>query len=537
MPGFYDAIVQTITDERHLAAWRRGAVIAGTAVVVLGVVIDIVDFLQMRAMGMTGPEDGPGGMDGAMWTGMLLLVVGLAATAWGLNMPAMLTARIETSKRWRVRSLDSGPLTARHLALAGILVVATVIDVMKPATLAFVAPGAAAEYHLSPRLVALWWPLCALTGTVVGSLIWGRLADRCGRKPSLYLATLFFAGTAMCGTMPSFGWNLVVCFLMGAAAGGLLPLVFTLMAEVLPTVHRGWLSVLVGGAGTVGGYLAASGAAYLLEPAFGWRILWLIGLPTGIVLILLIRYIPESPRHLLLHGRSAEAEAVLERFQARLEEAPPEEAAGTAGRLRDLARPPNSRRLVGLSLYGIGWGLVNFGFVTWLPTILREVGMSTAQANLLLSRSALLAVPGVALMVWCYARWRTNLVLGVGALGIAVSLFAIGLLQPHAGIGAGLLVASLGLLLAMLGGSNATLAVYSAEVFPTSLRATGAGFVAGSSKFGGVLGPPMVAAIVSLSPGLLGPAWALAAPLAVAGLVLWSNAPQTGGLVLEEIAK
>jgi MFS transporter, putative metabolite:H+ symporter len=79
--------------------------------------------------------------------------------------------------------------------------------------------------------------------------------------------------------------------------------------------------------------------------------------------------------------------------------------------------------------------------------------------------------------------------------------------------------------------------VYSAEVFPTSLRATGSGFIAGSGKLGGVLGPPVVAAIFSLSPGLLGPAWALAVPLAAAGLVLWSSGPQTGGLALEDIAR
>jgi MFS transporter, putative metabolite:H+ symporter len=514
---------------------RTAALVAGTVVVVLSVVIDVVDFVQMRASGMS--MTGPAGMDAAMWLGMLLALSGLAAAVWGLDMPSMLTARTDTSRTWRVHSLDTGPLTPRHVGLAAILVVAMIIDVMKPATLAFVAPGAAAEYHLSPAFVALWWPLCALTGTVVGSLFWGRLADRCGRRSSLYLATLFFAGTAMCGTMPSFGWNLVICFLMGMSAGGMLPLIFTLMAEVLPTVHRGWLSVLVGGAGTVGGYLAASGAAVLLEPDFGWRALWLIGLPTGLFLILLIRYIPESPRHLVLHGRVAEAKIVLERFQARLEEGAPDDAGQTAGHLRNLTRRPHSERLMGLSLYALGWGLVNFGFVTWLPTILRGIGLSGAQANLLLSRSALIAVTGVALMVWFYAKWRTNLVLAVGALGIAVALFAIGLIDPRAGIPASLLVAALGLLLAMLGGSNAVLAVYSAEVFPTSLRATGAGLIAGSSKFGGVLGPPMMAAIFSLSPGLLGPAWALAVPLAAAGLVLWSNAPQTGGLPLEEISR
>lgn len=520
-----------------MAAWQAAALVVGTVVVALGVAIDVVDFVQMRTMGMAGPMDGPAGMDGTMWAGMVLVLSGLAAATWGLDIPSMLTTRIETSTTWRVRSLDAGPLTPRHVTLASILIVAMVIDVMKPATLAFVAPGAAAEYHLAPSFVALWWPLCALTGTVVGSLLWGRLADRCGRRPSLYLATLFFVGTAMCGTMPSFSWNLVVCFLMGMSAGGMLPLIFTLMAEVLPTVHRGWLSVLVGGAGTVGGYLTASGAAFLLEPIFGWRVLWLIGLPTGLFLILLIQFIPESPRHLVLHGRAAEANVVLKRFQARLEEAAADDAGHTAGHLRNLTRRPHSDRLVGLGLYAVGWGLVNFGFITWLPTILRGIGLTGGQANLLLSRSALLAVPGVALMVWCYARWRTNLVLAAGALGIALALCIIGLIGSSAELPGSALVAALGLLLAMIGGSNAALAVYSAEVFPTSLRATGAGLIAASSKFGGVLGPPVVAAIFSLSPGLLGPAVVLALPLAAAGLVLWSNAPQTRGVALEEISR
>jgi putative MFS transporter len=516
---------------------RSVAVVGGTLLVVLGDVIDVVEFARMRTAGMPATMDGVGGMDGTMWLAMVTIVAGFAAVVWGLDVPSMLRRPVESSRALRVRSLDASPLLGRHLALSAILVAAIVIDVMKPATLAFVSPGAAAEYHLSPRFVALWWPLCALTGTVVGSLIWGRLADRTGRKPSLYLATLFFAATAMCGTMPSFSWNLLVCFLMGASAGGMLPLVFTLMAELLPTAHRGWLSVLVGGCGTVGGYFAASGAAYLLEPVFGWRILWLVGLPTGLLLLVLIRWIPESPRHLLRWGRRAEADAVLRRFGAHMEAAPAEDAGHGGARALDLLRRPYSGRLAGLGMYALGWGLVNFGFLTWLPTILRGVGMSGGQTNLLLSQSSLVAIPGVALMVWFYARWRTNLALAVGALGISATLFAIGSLQPHAGTASSLLVPSLGFLLAALGGSNAALSVYSAEVFPTSLRATGAGLIAGSSKLGGVLGPPIVASIFGLAPGLLGPAWALALPLAMAGLVLWSSGQQTAGLALEEISR
>ena len=61
--------------------------------------------------------------------------------------------------------------------------------------------------------------------------------------------------------MPSFGWNLAMCFLMGASAGGLLPITFTLMAETIPAAHRGWLLVALGGIGTSAGYLLAAGAA------------------------------------------------------------------------------------------------------------------------------------------------------------------------------------------------------------------------------------------------------------------------------------
>ncbi|WP_415206822.1 hypothetical protein [Rudaea sp.] len=57
-----------------------------------------------------------------------------------------------------------------------------------------------------------------------------------------------FMATAICGAMPSFEWNLAMCFLMGASAGGLLPIAFALMAEAIPAAHRGWLLVALGGA-------------------------------------------------------------------------------------------------------------------------------------------------------------------------------------------------------------------------------------------------------------------------------------------------
>jgi putative MFS transporter len=106
--------------------------------------------------------------------------------------------------------------------------------------------------------------------------------------------------------MPGFSWNLLMCFLMGIGAGGMLPITFTLLAETIPARHRSWLMVLVGGGVSAAGYVLTSWLAGALTPHYSWRILWLIGLPTGVVFLALNYWIPESPRFFLAVGRRAE---------------------------------------------------------------------------------------------------------------------------------------------------------------------------------------------------------------------------------------
>ncbi len=174
----------------------------------------------------------------------------------------------------------------------GVLVIALIIDIMKPASLGFTIPGMVSEYGV-PKATASLVPFFALTGTVVGSIVWGVIADIYGRKASILLSAVMFVGTSICGAMPSLYWNIGMCFMMGAAAGGMLPVTYALLAEMMPSKHRGWALVLVGGLGAVGGYFAASGLSALLQPTFGWRIMWLLNLPTGLSLVLLGALIPE----------------------------------------------------------------------------------------------------------------------------------------------------------------------------------------------------------------------------------------------------
>src|SRR5205807_7468211 len=90
-------------------------------------------------------------VDAVMWTGMVLIAIGLAATAYGL-FPRLSEVSHGYVSRIRVRALDDAPIKNAHVGLLLVMAAAITIDVMKPTTLAFIAPGAAKEYGLKSAL-------------------------------------------------------------------------------------------------------------------------------------------------------------------------------------------------------------------------------------------------------------------------------------------------------------------------------------------------------------------------------------------------
>ena len=259
------------------------------------------------------------------------------------SLPKNIPGQLAASQDIVVSPPEDAPLTRAHWMLMGVLVIALIIDIMKPASLGFTIPGMVSEYGV-PKATASLVPFFALTGTVVGSIVWGIIADIYGRKASILLSAVMFVGTSICGAMPSLYWNIGMCFMMGAAAGGMLPVTYALLAEMMPSKHRGWALVLVGGLGAVGGYFAASGFSALLQPTFGWRIMWLLNLPTGLSLVLLGALIPESAKFLLARGRREEARRVMERFgsKARHHQAMPKRSRSPRGRRSRSPAAPSS---------------------------------------------------------------------------------------------------------------------------------------------------------------------------------------------------
>ena len=245
-----DRGASTLSDRQALWAFVLGCV-----AVTAGVLLHLPMFLMARHMGyrMAGMP-----MDPGMVFGMVLIVAGVIVAAYGL-LPRNLAAQRAAAEDITIAAPEDAALGWAHWRLMLVLVVALIIDVMKPASLGFTVPGMIGEYGV-PRATVSLVPFFALMGTVVGSVVWGAIADLYGRKASILLSAVMFVGTSICGAMPSLAWNIAMCFMMGAAAGGMLPVTYALLAEMMPNRHRGWSLVLVGGLGAAGGELAAGGA-------------------------------------------------------------------------------------------------------------------------------------------------------------------------------------------------------------------------------------------------------------------------------------
>ena len=476
-------ISSTLSDRQ--AIW---AFVIGCLAVTTGVVLHLPMFMMSRELhyrlaGM------PMGWD--MIFGMGLIIAGVLIAAYGL-LPRNFAAQRAASAVIVIAAPEDAPLGAAHWKLMIVLVVALIIDVMKPASLGFTISGMVSEYGVPKKTVSLV-PFFALFGTVIGSILWGAIADIYGRKASILLSAVMFVGTSICGAMPSLAWNIGMCFMMGAAAGGMLPVTYALLAEMMPNRHRGWSLVLVGGLGAVGGYFVASGLSALLQPIFGWRILWLLNLPTGLTLVLLGGFIPESAKFLLARGRAAEAQIVMRRFGAVVRPT----AAVSGLPYAALSGAHLVGKLAALSIAALAWGFVNFGLLLWLPADFVAKGYSVGVSSQLLAESALISFPTVFLAAFLYSRWSAKWSLVTMIALTLAGLVGVLRFEEH-GIGSPVLAVAL-----LIVGSNGMIAMllpYAAESFSIQVRGRATGWVAACSKGGGLLAQGL--SIVALVPAM-----------------------------------
>ncbi|MBV8401907.1 MAG: MFS transporter, partial [Acetobacteraceae bacterium] len=147
-----------------------------------------------------------------------------------------------------------------------------------------------------------------LTGAVLGALFFGWLTDRLGRKKLFTVTVLIYAVATIASGLAWNFWSFAFFRAMtGAGIGGEYAAVNATIQELIPARRRGFTDLVINGSFWLGAALGAVGALVVLNPAImnpeiGWRAAFVIGGIIGVVVLLLRRFIPESPRWLMTHG-------------------------------------------------------------------------------------------------------------------------------------------------------------------------------------------------------------------------------------------
>ena len=219
--------------------------------------------------------------------------------------------------------LDALPFGRFHLLVIAALGITWILDGLE-VTLAGALSGelkANSALGLNNAQVGLAGS-CYLAGAVLGALFFGWLTDRLGRK-RLFTITLaiYLLATAATGLSWDAASFVLFRFLTGAGIGGEYTAINSTIQELIPARFRGWTDLLINGSFWIGAAMGAGGSLVLLnpaiiDPALGWRFAFLIGAAIGLMILVMRRWIPESPRWLVTHGRSHAAEAVMRGIEA-----------------------------------------------------------------------------------------------------------------------------------------------------------------------------------------------------------------------------
>ncbi|PSR22726.1 MAG: MFS transporter [Sulfobacillus acidophilus] len=370
------------------------------------------------------------------------------------------------------------------------------------------------DFHPSAALVGLVGA-AATGGMLLGSLIFGNLTDRFGRRTMYLLDLLFFVVFTLLAALSQNMVELIIFrFLLGIGLGADYPISSTLTAEFAPTRRRGMLLVM-----TIAFWQVGAVVSYLVSLALlhtgpeAWR--WMLA--TGAIPAILVmwgrRSIPESPRWLMAKGRSDQAMQVATKVaqSAGVTLSTVDNAglsgSGTPPRLANFGRL-FQKNLIRVTIFAaLGWfffDVGNYATVVFTPTILDHLKgatlASSVEASLALASFALVGLIIVFLIVDRVGRkWLQ----AIGFLGLGLVFITMGLLvHPAFGLFLGLFFI---LTLADQGPGSLTY-VYAGEVFPTSVRATGHGFATAVSRVGALLGIfvlPVLMATLGLSAGLI----------------------------------
>ncbi len=214
--------------------------------------------------------------------------------------------------------LDSLPWTGFHTRFVFALGITWVLDAFEVVIVSAVLKPMAKSLEFTPQQSSMMVS-GFLLGAILGSLLFGYLADRYGRKRLFLLTLLLYAGgTFLTGFAQNFEMALFFRVLAGAGLGGEFAAIQSAVDEFVPSRHRGKVDGTITALWNLGSLMAslsAIGLLKLMDEAFAWRVAYLFGGVIALLVVFVRLYVPESPRWLLSRGRLEEAERIVQRVE------------------------------------------------------------------------------------------------------------------------------------------------------------------------------------------------------------------------------
>jgi MFS transporter, putative metabolite:H+ symporter len=395
------------------------------------------------------------------------------------------------------------------------------------------------DFHSFPSFLASFF-----AGMFVSTMLFSRLSDLFGRRMIfIWSMVVYSIFNLLIAFSSSPGWMDLFRFLAGLGVGVQLINNDSFMAEITPRYLRGRYMALalamILTAVPVCAFLGALLVPYAPLGVAGWRWVVFAGALGGLLVWLVQRRLPESPRWLEAHGRMAEADRALRKIEADIEA----EVGSLPPPSPEITEPPVVRgnwweifggrylaRTVALSIFQFCQTIAVFGFTSWVPIILVQRGYTIVHSLRYTFLIVLLTPIGGLLGGYFAERFERKWQLVLTAIGIAIFGFSFALSRSI-----GLIVAS-GVLVTLC--NNWLISVfhpYAAELFPTRIRALAVGFSFSWSRVSAIFVGYWVAAILA-SVGQLGVFVMIGAAMLLIVFSIGIFGPRTNGRRLEEVS-
>jgi putative MFS transporter len=410
--------------------------------------------------------------------------------------------------------LRRGGFTSFHRRAVAVTGFAWTFVAMEILLVGFTVPVFTAIWGLSGSFAG-WIAASALGGSLVGSVVLGRLSDRIGRR-RIFLGSILWYACFTAVTALAWGPESLSAFrfLAGIGLGGLLVVDPSMLAEYLPPQRRGRYLVFLDFFWPVG-LLLATGLSWLFLDQIGgdwaWRWLFLAASFPAFLAFVARLSLPESPYYLARRGRLDEAANVLERITG---DGVAADELQLAEEERSSVRELVSKRLRSTSgLIVLVWIALNisyYGLFLWLPFVLQGEQKFSLNVYLLLTLSALSQFPGYGASIWLVERIgrKPTLALFLALGGVSALTFALADSAP-------VYVAALFFVGFFNLGAWGAVYPYTSELFPTRVRSSAFGMVEGFGKGAAIGGPYLFGALIDWTGGTV---WSLAFVAAVMAL-------------------